>query len=38
LWSIRDAHVRMILLKYFSLYGTSFKEEVLEKFILPQVW
>jgi len=27
----------MILLKYFSLYGTSFKEEVLEKFILPQM-
>ena len=37
LWSIRDGHVRMILLKYFGLYGTSFKEEVLENFILPQV-
>ena len=38
LWSIRDGHVRMILLKYFGLYATSFEEEVLENFILPQVW
>ncbi|RMX46617.1 hypothetical protein pdam_00020965 [Pocillopora damicornis] len=36
LWSIRDGHVRMILLKYFGLYATSFEEEVLENFILPQ--
>lgn len=37
LWSIRDGHVRLILLKYFSLYGTSFKKDVLENFILPQM-
>lgn len=37
LWSIRDGHVRMILLKYFGLYATSFEEEVLENFILPQM-
>ncbi|XP_044175547.1 protein-associating with the carboxyl-terminal domain of ezrin-like isoform X1 [Acropora millepora] len=37
LWSIRDGHVRMLLLKYFSLYATSFKRDVLENFILPQM-
>lgn len=37
LWSIRDGHVRMLLLKYFSLYATSFKKDVLENFILPQM-
>lgn len=37
LWSIRDGHVRLILLKYFGLYALSFKADVLENFILPQM-
>lgn len=37
LWSIRDGHARIILLKYFGLYAFSFKRDVLENFILPQV-
>ena len=37
LFSVKDTHVRLILLQFFELFVRSFEDEDLKDFILPQV-